>query len=84
MAFPLLSHITPRESPTFATINCFFSIKAMRAVVPIKKLDQGKILPYLQLNKSNLFALPAMFIFFLAASNRSLSVANTSSVSNLL
>lgn len=34
IAFPFLSHITPLESPTFATNNVLPSIKAIRAVLP--------------------------------------------------
>lgn len=34
IAFPFLSHITPLESPTFATNNVLLSIKTISAVLP--------------------------------------------------
>lgn len=34
IAFPFLSHITPLESPTFATYNVLYSINIISAVLP--------------------------------------------------
>ena len=41
-AFPSLSHNTPRESPTLATVNLFFCSKATNAVVPEEKIKSVK------------------------------------------
>jgi hypothetical protein len=40
MALPLLSHITPRESPTLATTNREPSRRAISAVVPVMSMTQ--------------------------------------------